>query len=207
MVKKIIAFLSKYTAYFLFFKTSKDFEGDIYVKGKQAKTVRQSDTMNLTWFIISIIFYIIINLTFNKNSKWQYIFLLPIVLRQLNIISWILRPIFVDPQNIKSTSLIHITSYQRNLFYAFFHYIELIILFASIYSICCDSINYGNTQNDFFTNLYYSGISQLTIGYGDIIPKGIIRLVVILQALIGLIIFALSVGILIGKVVLKDETK
>ncbi len=205
-IRAIIAFLSKYTAYALFFKGKKDFEQDAYIKGKQAKTVSRSDAMNSIWFIISIIAYSLINLTFIEN-KWRYLFLIPIILRQLNIISWILRPIFVEPHNPFSSTLINITSYQRNLLYAFFHYIELIILFASIYSICHNSINYDKTEVDFFTNLYFSGVSQLTIGYGDIVPRCTIRFVVLLQSLIGLIIFALSVGTLIGKVVLKDETK
>ena len=205
-IKATIDFISRFSAKILLFKSGQDFQGDIYVSGKQSKTIHRSDTMNLVWFTISILIYTVINLTLDSNcSNWYRLLLIPIILRQINIVSWILRPIFVEPHNNNSSNLINITSYQRNLLYAFIHYVELIVLFGSIYSLYHQSIFTDKAQVDCFTYLYYSGVSQLTIGYGDIAPRDFIRFVVILQALIGLIIFAVTVGTIIGKVTIKDE--
>lgn len=38
---------------------------------------------------------------------------------------------------------------------------------------------------DMFRSIYFSGVTMLTIGYGDIIPIGPARMIAILQALIG----------------------
>ena len=56
------------------------------------------------------------------------------------------------------------------------------------------ALNYQCLNGAFrpITGFYFSFITQLTIGYGDVSPKGWLRLVVVLQGLIGFL-FVVSV--------------
>ncbi|MCG2718846.1 MAG: ion channel, partial [Nanoarchaeota archaeon] len=55
----------------------------------------------------------------------------------------------------------------------------------------------NHSFNDFFTILYFSFITLTATGYGDVIPLGISRLLVIVEIFFGLAVF----GLLISKII------
>ncbi len=71
-----------------------------------------------------------------------------------------------------------------------------IILFAIVYyflqSSQIDGLGHltGNFSGSFRDSIYYSAITYTTLGFGDIIPVGNIRIVTALEALLGLILIA-----------------
>ncbi|WP_202080988.1 potassium channel family protein [Caldalkalibacillus salinus] len=73
-------------------------------------------------------------------------------------------------------------------------YLVIIIGFATIYigllllgvqSVLSISLNHTNGLVDIANILYFSTMTLLTVGYGDIIPIGVGKLIASLQALIG----------------------
>jgi potassium channel LctB len=168
-----------------------------------AKTIAyRVDTLNLTSLIAGLVLYAAISatgiLTYRQTSALhtfiKYALTFVLFLRFLNIVTWLLRPLFVER---RAQSELKVLSFERNLLYAFFHYIELIVHFAVIYTMYGDHLTVLANQQDSLTGLYFSAITQLTVGYGDISPKDGLRLVAIIQSLAGLLIVALTIGSII----------
>jgi potassium channel LctB len=97
-------------------------------------------------------------------------------------------------------------SVSRLIVIAIINYVELIFSFALIYASICRA--HGGTVSDASTWLdftYFSGITQLTIGYGDYAPTGFCRAISILQGMLGL---ALAVFIFARfSSLIPDQTK
>jgi potassium channel LctB len=83
-------------------------------------------------------------------------------------------------------------------------YISLLVGFGMIYLICMQSninvlIESGTSiSGDYFdklvTSLYFSAVTLFSVGYGDIVPIGLGRLLAVIQALIGYILPAVFVA-------------
>ena len=99
--------------------------------------------------------------------------------------------------------MIHRRIFSREVFYTLLMvYIIVIIGFGLIYFllslnmlILVEDGNYHRTSilGSIVHSLYFSGVTLLTIGYGDIVPIGIGRVLALIQALIGYILPTASV--------------
>jgi len=78
-------------------------------------------------------------------------------------------------------------------------YLLIAVLFALIYwkFQLIVSTQDGSFHTSFFTHLYVSFATQSTIGYGDFVPIGYGRLVVAIQAVVGLLIVSLGSAALV----------
>lgn len=79
-------------------------------------------------------------------------------------------------------------------------YISIAIIFAVLYLYLPNGLVYQSTGEpikDFWDSLYFSFATILTIGYGDLIPLGIIRGLTAIEGLIGWILF----GVIVYKIV------
>ena len=70
----------------------------------------------------------------------------------------------------------------RTLVLGGINYVELSFCFGVIYALNYQSLQMASRP---ITAFYFSIITQLTIGYGDVSPKGWMRLVAATQGLIG----------------------
>ena len=99
----------------------------------------------------------------------------------------IVRTTTVDFSNVIST--------QRSLVLAAINYVELMLWFGLIYALNYKSLYPPGTQP--VTAFYFSIITQLTIGYGDVYATGWLRIIAAAQGLIG----ALFVIVVLGRAV------
>lgn len=76
-----------------------------------------------------------------------------------------------------------ILSFHRKLLLESINYLELIVLFGLIYSALAGRLD--GKLNDWTDAFYFSAVTQLTIGYGDITPTRAGKLLAISQGLIG----------------------
>jgi len=85
----------------------------------------------------------------------------------------------------------------ENFIYLFFIFLTILIGFGLIYFILQENgltvyIDHSETPKSFMTSLltsfYFSGVTLFSIGYGDVSPIGIGRLLAILEGIIGYII-------------------
>jgi hypothetical protein len=82
----------------------------------------------------------------------------------------------------------------RTLVLAVINYVELMLLFGLVYALNCQLLH-GAGQPA--TAFYFSVITQLTIGYGDVYATGWLRIIAVVQGLIG----ALFVIVVLGRAV------
>jgi hypothetical protein len=62
----------------------------------------------------------------------------------------------------------------RTLLLVGINFVELVVCFGVVYGLNCQYLNHAG---QFLTGLYFSAITQLTIGYGDVSPIGWLRIV------------------------------
>ncbi|MGA2888807.1 MAG: potassium channel family protein [Terracidiphilus sp.] len=88
-----------------------------------------------------------------------------------------------------------VASHARVVVLGFINYIELCICFAVFYAAIPRHIHLPSPDKwDWFSPLYFSAITQLTIGYGDMYPTGPARALAAVQAFVGVILIVLLVS-------------
>lgn len=102
----------------------------------------------------------------------------------------------------------HLTaSYTRNLILGIITFNELILCFALYYLVHLANLQGAQHWHD---ALYFSTVTQITIGYGDIKPLGIVRLIAGIHAVVGLMFTLIIMGRMVSvmpnvKTVLGDH--
>jgi len=84
-------------------------------------------------------------------------------------------------------------------------YVLPIVVISVVMSIFANNghnvlLNQCNYVKDFFEIVYFNFITILTVGYGDITPIGIFRLLAVFEALYGVAILGLIIGVVIIKI-------
>ena len=95
---------------------------------------------------------------------------------------------------LRTPEPIVISSAVRTLVLSMVNYLELLVCFAILYFALPEGLAGAAGWTDY---LYFSVVTQLTIGYGDVRPVGISRAVAVAQALVA---FAYTV-LLLGRIV------
>jgi len=94
-----------------------------------------------------------------------------------------------DP--LRARGKLMISNAVRTLTLSFLNYVELIVLFSILYTTVLGELRGATGWLD---ALYFSIVTQLTIGYGDIHPLGSARVVTSIQGLIGVAFTVLILG-------------
>lgn len=76
----------------------------------------------------------------------------------------------------------YVASYTRTFVLTVLNYFELLVCFGLMYSVGLGYLVKAGSWTDAF---YFSAISQLTIGYGDLSPEGPLKLVAVIQGIAG----------------------
>jgi potassium channel LctB len=106
--------------------------------------------------------------------------------RAIDFIGSALRVLLFDrTMNRLGEKEIKVGSQSRNIVLLLYNYIELMFVFALLYR--SNGLLYTSGVHDQYTALYFSGVTQLTIGYGEVLPRGVGRLVAVMQAMGGVV--------------------
>ena len=89
---------------------------------------------------------------------------------------------------------IYVATLARTALLSVWNFFESILCFSVIYATHQTLLRGVGEAHVLPTALYFSTVTQLTIGYGDVTPTGMLRAVVMLQGALGLVlaVFAIS---------------
>ena len=95
-----------------------------------------------------------------------------------------------------------VASTPRLVAIALLTYTELILCFGIVYTGNLDHVLGATAPSDAF---YFSAVSQLTVGYGDLLPSSFVRPITVVQALAGFGIGIVAIARMVGSLPpLKD---
>ncbi len=83
-----------------------------------------------------------------------------------------------------------VSSVVRSLVLLVWNFVELMAWFGLLYL----PLSFLHAPAGFWSRLYFSGVTQLTIGYGDLTPIGIAKAVAVLQATLGWVMSVIIIG-------------
>lgn len=154
--------------------------------GTTVRRSRRIEVYILSWFIIEAILLAVAAL----EAGWPL--RLPRVVASLRILDILQSSVNLSVfDQLRSRGSLMVSSAVRTLVLSFLNYLELIILFGILYT----SVNAHLVGSaGWLDALYYSVVTQLTIGYGDIRPLGVARLISSLQGLIAVAFTILIFG-------------
>ncbi|WP_345947723.1 potassium channel family protein [Mucilaginibacter sp. PAMB04274] len=84
-------------------------------------------------------------------------------------------------------------------------YVVTVLFFTAVELVIGLSGNIKPCPVDGWDLLYFNFVSILTIGYGDLSPKGIFRVLTIIEAMIGLAIYSLAISVITLKMLLPRK--
>jgi hypothetical protein len=163
---------------------------DTLLKAKETNAFRRSrkiESYIVLWVCIEL--FCTVYIFYSKNLYAEYFIAFP-VLRIFEIVVVTFNSILFDHIRLGYTHqlTLHIT---RTIILMLYNFIELMICFGYIYSSNLLKLIGAEGISDAY---YFSVVTQLTIGYGDITPSGYFRIIASLQGILGycFTIFAIS---------------
>jgi hypothetical protein len=161
------------------------------------KRVPKIDRYILTCVIVEIgcIFFIALKL---NTGYLRWICIIVPFFRFIDILQTNANILIFDPIR---TDHIYIASPPRLLINSLVNFFEILILFGIFYNFSLGNIPPSNDWTDGF---YFSVITQLTVGYGDIHPIYYFKIIASIQAIFGYLFIVLIIGSFLG---ILSETK
>ncbi len=111
----------------------------------------------------------------------------------------LLSGILIKYRYYRGTCWESVHSTARSTLLGLYNYFELVLIFAFIYYAFQPWLFCSVRKLDNIDPIYFSAVTQFTIGYGDIVPLGGLRWVVMAQEAIGLLITLVFVSRLVGS--------
>ena len=133
----------------------------------------------LLYLIIEIVFPLLIDKSIINSSWLITLIMVLLVLRLIDIIQVNVNMILFDGLRFAQNRIV---KYSRWIVLLIWHYLELILIFGFFYFLCKSDLNGYRSIIDSY---YFSAVTQLTIGYGDIYPVGWVKVMVGVQGIIG----------------------
>ncbi|MEW5701409.1 MAG: potassium channel family protein [Candidatus Zixiibacteriota bacterium] len=203
---RLVDFVGKWSSILTRFYDPKDYTAREQSLSSRSRQARHADIMTIIWWILSPVLLLIASLEIPSLVKVAVIGTL--ALRIVNItfanLRGDLREGLWDP---KAKTIVNFYSIRRRLVLGIMNYGELIVCFAGIYASDPTALMPQIPRPlDWFSPLYFSAITQLAIGYGDLTPAGWARAVSILQGGCGLLLVVMTIGRLSTRLQVSDAS-
>jgi len=168
-------------------KSQKELENDPNPKKTAMKRARKTDLYIVSWFVIILVcgFLSAIPCTFTKLLSS----ILPLY-RVFDIFVVAVNITLLDRLRLRQP-VKYISSIERNLILGLWNFIELFLCFSIVYAARMDLLK---NSNNLFDAFYFSVITQLTIGYGDLVPIGHLKFIAMIQGMVSLVYGLLILG-------------
>jgi hypothetical protein len=147
-------------------------------KSETARRAKNIEAFVGAYVVLDVAAFLI---TFTTSGFLRSIGMVWCVLRIIDIVQVTVNVSLFDSLRGRSDHMV--ASGIRLVVLSFVNFLELITCFATIYAVFIDDLTNAGGPWD---ALYFSIITQLTVGYGDLAPCGGLRAVAALQALGGL---------------------
>ena len=85
----------------------------------------------------------------------------------------------------------YMASVVRSIINVMINYFEIILCYGIVYGFCEPHLDKAKNWLDAF---YFSAITQVTVGFGEMMPRGVLRWVTVSQFLLGYFFTALIIG-------------
>ena len=157
------------------------------------KRIRDVDLYVLIWLVVELILVGIYE-EIPVESPWSTVVGVVAVLRIIEVLRVALAAALFD--QILRHSDNRVVSSPRLIVLGMVNFFELILCYGLVYTNSIALLKNASTVND---ALYFSGVTQLTVGFGDVVPSGFLREVMISQGLAGFVIAILVLGRLVGS--------
>jgi len=173
--------------------------GDNAIKEKLTKKRGKEIELYMCICILAeILILLLVNIVLRDYRLIKYLLLIPIAVRLLDIFQTNVNiSVFAHLRTRKPHGRQYIATPVRLLVLVAINYLEIILCFGIIYSVFISNIQCHTHWAD---ALYFSVITQLTIGYGDLRPTEFLRLAVCVQGMLGLLFTVLIISRIINLV-------
>lgn len=148
----------------------------------------------ITYMLIEIIMPFLYE-NFFHYTWLKYLITVILSLRLIDIIQVNVNMILFD--NIRTNGFNRITKYTRAIILIIWNYFELILIFGFFY---LSNHEYLKGYSSWTDSYYFSTITQLTIGYGDLSPMGTVRFITAFQGFVGTMFLAFIISKIISLV-------
>lgn len=156
------------------------------------KRALKMDIIILSYLIFEIILPVVYENFYHQN--WlKYFIIVVLVFRLIDIIQVNVNMILFD--TVRTRGSMRITKYTRAIILILWNYFEIILIFGFLYLAHHELLDGYAKWTDSY---YFSTITQLTIGYGDLSPTEGIRFVSAFQGLVGTLFLALIISKIIS---------
>ncbi len=190
-IERFFRFLQLYHPSGLILGNRPDFQKELIIKPKEQQkslTITRARKVEL-YICLCIILEIILVFAISFLPKFNIIWSILIILRIVDIIQVTINLNIFD--QLRADYQMVMASVIRTLVLSILNYFELIFCFSIIY--------YANIHNldqayNWFDTFYFSSITQLTIGYGDIKPQYFLKTICAFQGMFGLLFTVFILG-------------
>jgi hypothetical protein len=145
------------------------------------------------WFLVEASLFIALN---RIPCNWRAAAVVPAVYRAFEIFQTVINVNLLDAFSLRQPGRNYVASLARMIILSLWNYMEIVICFAIYYASNIAHFNVSPHGESIGRSaaLYFSAVTQLTIGYGDIAPTELTRLVATLQGLTAFVIALFAVG-------------
>jgi Ion channel len=147
---------------------------------------RRKEAYIITWFVIELLLLLVVEI----EVGWPL--WIPRVLATIRILDIFQASVNLSVfDQLRTDERVVISSAVRTLVLSFLNYLELLICFGIVYVTMLEKLEGAEGWLD---AIYFSVVTQLTIGFGDIRPIGVARFVASAQGLVAVAFTILILG-------------
>jgi hypothetical protein len=203
VVKVAIDWLGKWSSIACGFYRPRDYDSEAVARGYDRKMLLRVDLITVMWWALIGLSYPAIYLRI--AILWE-IGLTLVVLRIVNILAYSLRVALVDSPLPRRSYKLRIVSARRSLVFGMTNFLELVWCFGCIYAVLPHGVALVTGKSlDWVSYLYFSCMTQLTVGYGDIVPVGWMRVMASIQALNGLLLITVIIARFVAMLRIEEQ--